>query len=564
MSVNSLQEKKKLSDMMSEYVAQKNGVNVIPRKTAYQQPISQGQARVAEVARQRQAEKAKSVVGNVWSAAGSVKSKQAAAAKASTPTGGTVLTREQILANNINDIIKQMNNIMSQPGQMLSASYSPYYNIYMEQYRENAEKAKANAYAKAVAGSGGYGSSYAILAGQQAYRDTMEGFAELTPSLTQTKGQAMSDLMQQYEQAKALKNELTVTDAEINDTTYSTYATAIDGGWYTGENEAAVRSRLENLKLGNPELDVDKVMEMLQSEWNAANVSTLGESGEVLPNDENVDAGYQYIATVMQESGGSKVDDIENTLRVSLKNGSAGVKLTDAEIDAALEQYRALEKASVKDIKAINKEKYEKALANPGAADLTALGYSAESVAEMTDAEKKQAILDAAGEATKRGELEKTYYPLWMREDAGQTILNVQNGKSEEVAKTLAGIVISFEDGVAAGYMSQQIADRYLEQIAEMAKDTKFYNEIEQILERSALEDLSESDKEFFWKGASAKASGYLARESANALYRIVEFWKNENKNEEEAPMYYGWVKELEEKRKKRADYALSKITGLR
>ncbi len=471
MNVNSLQEKKR-SEMMGEYVAGRNRVNVMPAQIDRRDTRSRAQSivqnREAEYKRQQeQHQGARSRAQSIVQSKGIVPTTGAATgAKTGAQAVGTVLTQEQILANNINDIIKQMNTIMSQPGQMLAPSYSPYYNIFMEQYRENAKQAEANAYARAVAGSGGYGSSYATMAGQQAYRDTMEGFIELTPSLVQTKGQAMSDLMQQYQMAKGLKDELATNTADVNDATFDTYATAVNNGWYTGSNEAAVKARLENLKAGNPEIDVDRVMEMLQNEWNAANETTVGENGEGAQISGEARAAYNSIVGDENYTGwdGSRTESVKNSLR------NQGYKESD--IEAVIGMLESDQRAAERDLQNANKIMYEKALDDPEGFDVTSLGYSAEDAADMTAAEKKQAILDAAGEATKRGELAKTYYPLWMFQDAERAMRNVKDGKTADVAETLAGLVISFEDGVNAGYMSQQIADRYLKRIAEMAKDT--------------------------------------------------------------------------------------------
>lgn len=522
MSVNSLQEKKP-SEQMAEYVAGKNRVNVLPTQRDRWDTRSRAQSIVQsrEAEYQRQQTQHQGARSRAQSIVQSRSPALATGAAAGAKIGGTVLTQEQVLANNINDIIKRMNEIMSQPGQLLSPSMSPYYNIYMEQYRKNAEAAEANAFARSVASSGGYGSSYATMAGQQAYRDTMEGFAELTPSLVQTKGQAMSDLMEQYQLAKGLKDELNAEQGEINDVTYAAYASIAESGAFNTSNEAVIRARLENMKAANPDLDVNKVMEMLRKEQAATGAVTVGENGETLPNEANVDAGYQYIATVMQGATGSELKNMKNKLQTALRNGAGGVKLTDAEIDAAMEKYRSIENAAVKDIQETNMVRYTKALKNPSAFDVTTIGYSAEEAAEMTDAEKKQAILDAAGEAVKRGELESIYYSTWMMQDAKQAMLNVKGKKPSEVAETLAGLVISFEDSVTAGYMSQTSADRCLRQIAEMAKDTELYKTLKDQLDITGMNNIRKEDRSTTIKGLVAPL-GWVSGEKNDALTKIM------------------------------------------
>lgn len=530
MSVNSLHEKKKPSEMMGEYVAGKNRVNVLPTQRDRWNTRSRAQSIVQsrEAEYQRQQTQHQGARSRAQSIVQSRSPALATGAATGAKIGGTVLTQEQVLANNINDIIKRMNDIMSQPGNLMSPSSSPYYNIYMEQYRKNAEAAEANAFARSVASSGGYGSSYATMAGQQAYRDTMAGFAELTPTLTQTKGQAMSDLMEQYQLAKGLKDELNAEQGEINDMTYAAYASIAESGAFNTSNEAVIRARLENMKAANPDLDVDKVMEMLRKEQAATGAVTVGENGETLLNEANVDAGYQYIATVMQEATGSKLENMKNTLRTALKNGVGGVKLTDAEIDAAMEKYSKIEDAGVRDVQEANRVMYEKALKNPSEFDLTTIGYNAEETAEMTDAEKKQAILDAAGEAVKRGEIAKTYYSTWMLQDAKQAMLNVKGEKPSEVAETLAGLAISFEDGVTAGYMSQQVADRYLKQIAEMAKDTELYGYMSHEVHAGYVPTSTSEGRYNIIKTGIKKETG-MKNEKLDALAKLMtKYWEDD------------------------------------
>ena len=518
MNVNSLQRKKP-SEMMGEYVAGKNRVNVIPQTVT--RGIDRAQPESPAVLRSVRRPAPTATPGM---SRAEPEYKGAGAGENKSPSGnfgGTVLTQEQILANNINDVIRRMNEIMSQPGNLLPASMSPYYNIYMEQYRKNAEAAEANAYARSVASTGGYGSSYATMAGQRAYSDTMEGFTELTPSMVQTKGQAMSELMQQYQMAKQMQTELKAQTKDVNDATYEAYVSAANGGWYTGDNETSLRARLENLKAGNPDIDVDKVLEMLKKEYVApvkpdVNDATYGAYEDAMAvysstgdrstvkaflenlaaynpdidvdkvmemfnkinpvyigpeapedislNEENVDAAYQYISEVIAnaESPEMTLSQIENTVRTSLRN----LRYSDAEIDAAMEKYKNLEKASAEDKKNENKELFEKALADPGAFDLKEIGYTAEAVAEMTDAEKKQAILDAAGEATKRGELDRKAYWQLLYDDVTADIIyiNSKDAKLSEKQKTseTMDIAVVLKDYYDAGYMSKAQFDGFM------------------------------------------------------------------------------------------------------
>lgn len=424
MSVNSLQRKKP-SEQMAEYVAGRNRVNVMPqqygsRSMNAQRPVSQGQARAAEIARQnRQQEAGVPVAPKTPAEIVGYQQAQRQQAPTSTPRmGGTVLTQEQVLANNINDIIKRMNEIMSQPGQLLSPSASPYYNIYMEQYRKNAEAAEANAFARSVASTGGYGSSYATMAGQQAYRDTMEGFAEMTPTLTQTKGQAMSDLMTQYQLAKGLKEELD-TEAEA-----------------TGVNSY-----------------------------------TRADGTTVQVDDAKVQGAYDYIASALQ--GGGSIEQVENTIREGLRNQRTadGEAYTEDEINAAIDRYKGVENAAVADVQKNTAAIVDKGLnrsSDLNTDDLATLGIDATAWGGMDEGTQKATLLDAVGQARKDGKLSAEKYMEVLEDDVNETLKAIKSGDVKKKASTLADLALDLEGYKESGYMTES---EYLDLIDAMTNN---------------------------------------------------------------------------------------------
>lgn len=416
MSVNSLQRKKP-SEQMAEYVAGRNRVNVMPRQTTanYGQPVSQGQARVAEIARQKKQQQIGVPVAPQTPA--EIMGYQQARGQASPQQGGTVLTQEQVLANNINDIIKRMNEIMSQPGNLMSPSASPYYNIYMEQYRKNAEAAEANAFARSVASSGGYGSSYATMAGQQAYRDTMEGFTELTPSLVQTKGQAMSDLMAQYQLAKGLKEELDTKAATAGVNSY----TRADG----------------------TTVEVD---------------------------DAKVQGAYDYISQTVQNSGGS-LAQIENTVRENLKNqrNAEGEAYTEDEINAAMERYKRVEEAALTDMQKVTNETLRESLDNLEQVDITVYGYTPEEIEKMDEEEHaqkaKEALLEKAGKMVKVGQMKLTDFTRILSKDIGEEMNDIVDDKAKYPFRRIASVIIAMDDYEAKGYITSDMKNTLIKEI---------------------------------------------------------------------------------------------------
>lgn len=472
-NVNSLQDwKKKRSEMMGEYVAGRNRASVTPRQTGagYQQPQTQGMARVAEIAEKnrqaqyrysqvqsgRQRTEAQQRITNMQSRSGAA------------TQGGTVLTQEQVLANNINDIIGRMNSIMSQPGQMLAPSYSPYYNIFMEQYRQNAEKAKASAYAQAVAGSGGYGSSYATLAGQQAYRDTMEGFTELTPSLVQTKGQAMSDLMEQYQMAKGLQEELGTsetatyrmadgTEVEISEGAREAYTAAVTGELWNGSNAESVKTSLINM--GYAADDADIAVKMLQDEAKSGVKDTV----------KSIVEGAKVAVATPDSVPMTGNEETPGLLYYQnyLKQLRATDQITS---DEYLSVTGEISRAVV--------TKLDKMVENLGSA-YSELGYGETEWDELTDAERLENVLNYAGELRKKELIDpEQYYAFFEGE-----IVDIANGVNKDSDKALADIanvVLALDDYEENKYLTSEEKTSIMKKLRKIAAEsTPYKSELE-------------------------------------------------------------------------------------
>ena len=91
------------------------------------------------------------------------------------------------------------------------ATQSPLYSILMQQYEREAALAAGNAYARAVANTGGYGSSYASLVAENARRRVMEGVKSREKDLFETAKEAArterEEALETYKQAKALYDD---------------------------------------------------------------------------------------------------------------------------------------------------------------------------------------------------------------------------------------------------------------------------------------------------------------------------------------------------------------------
>jgi cytochrome c2 len=119
---------------------------------------------------------------------------------------------------------------------------SPLYSILQKQYEREADRAAGQAYARSVANTGGYGSSYATLAADEARRRTMEGFDDQQLALYQAAKDEFyanrQSAIDWYNQAKQMYGDA------VNEDLTNAYDEGI-AAWLESGDEAAVREMLE-------------------------------------------------------------------------------------------------------------------------------------------------------------------------------------------------------------------------------------------------------------------------------------------------------------------------------
>lgn len=119
---------------------------------------------------------------------------------------------------------------------------SPLYSILQKQYEREADRAAGQAYARSVANTGGYGSSYATLAADEARRRTMEGFDDQQLALYQAAKDEFyanrQSAIDWYNQAKQIYGDA------VNEDLTNAYDEGISA-WLESGDEAAVRELLE-------------------------------------------------------------------------------------------------------------------------------------------------------------------------------------------------------------------------------------------------------------------------------------------------------------------------------
>ena len=119
---------------------------------------------------------------------------------------------------------------------------SPLYSILQKQYEREADRAAGQAYARSVANTGGYGSSYATLAADEARRRTMEGFDDQQLALYQAAKDEFyanrQSAIDWYNQARQMYGDA------VNEDLTNAYDEGI-AAWIESGDEAAVREMLE-------------------------------------------------------------------------------------------------------------------------------------------------------------------------------------------------------------------------------------------------------------------------------------------------------------------------------
>lgn len=265
------------------------------------------------------------------------------------PEGGTVgavpLTDVDVYKYQMDQARQKVYDVLNRKFKY-NAKGSPLYTIMQQQYEREAERAAGRAYSSAVANTGGYGSSYATLAGEEARRQVMEGMDEAQYELYQAARQEFMDERQSavdwYSQARQMYLDK-LSDEEyrkqleaeagktMSDSTYQLLIEASTNGWYDGDNENLLRAKLETYKAGDPSIDVDAIMGHLRREHDAWQADTEAMTAKDVEADpERVQTFYGAAYEVWDGTN-------EETVRTALKNQGA----TEAEINATVEMLKS-------------------------------------------------------------------------------------------------------------------------------------------------------------------------------------------------------------------------------
>lgn len=314
------------------------------------------------------------------------------------------------------DAMDRMNaefwRIAQNPGSMLGANESPYYSLYMKQYEQRARDRETNAYTRATAGTGGYGSSFATMAGDQAYRETMQEFDELAPTLIKSKSERMAEILQEREMLKTMQSQI---DAASSGLTESASAAAQDlqSTWGTAFSEKTQREYLASK--GYSEADINAALESQRKlESGAVTDYKAGNIADAVTKAQSLDEAYRQGTMTVEEYDAAKTQN-SKVIMDSVYKGMERIEDTD----------------------------------------YAALGITDEEWEEMDDADKKTAVFDRVGQMAEQGIITRTDYYHFVYDDINEKFSsdNYQDSKNKE--RDAIGVAAKLKEYKDSGYLAE-------------------------------------------------------------------------------------------------------------
>lgn len=414
--------------ILDEYIKRRENGSAVynPRQTPYGQGMSYRQPAAPQM--QQPANQSGQVPvyrPNQWSRPAMVKAPTVETELNATPQtdtgGGNVLTWDDQIDIEIQAAAKKVLDVSNRKFQY-SPYESPIYSIMRQEYLKEADLAQGRATAAAAQNAGGFGSSFAVMAGEEARRQVMEGFHDQEDELygaAQAEFEAeRASAFDRYLQLRELKEyEKLRTDEATTEMDANTQAATeyLQAAYGTAYSEGAMRNDL--LAKGYSE-----------EEANAALEAQRKLAGAVVTD---------YTAT-------SVSDAISNAN--TLQQAYANKYLTTEEYDAA-----------VKKNAAVIMENATAAMANPSDADYAALGITTEEWNGMDEGDRKLEVMDRIGQLVQEGVVPHSDYYKMLYNDLEEEFGNKEYTTSDDGVRfeTALGSAIIIEDLYNNGYLLQ-------------------------------------------------------------------------------------------------------------
>ena len=399
---------------------------------------------------------------------------------AGTTSADTPMTqREMMYQNVVNAINSASQNLLDVMNRQFKydEKSSPLYSILQKQYEREAEKAAGQAYAASVANTGGYGSSYATMAGEAARRQVMAGFDDQQLALYEAAKQEFDAERQsaldwyntavgmRAQAAQMVEEEKLLNSAKssgMNEDTYNLMIQAANEGWYTGANKEALRARLNTIAAGNPEINVDAIMNQLTAETAAATTDAV-----------NQFALKPTMSGAVDLMNAAKSAGTWDTVQPEVSRETATV-VTDA-------------------------------LKDPETA-WSALDIPQETWAAYDDGQRKALVLDRAGVLSKEGVITEEDYKSILLGDVANVKEAIEEGEIDRPASEVCDMVTTWQNYRDRGYMSEEIYDALMAEAARELNAPELINQQAITLGEKAERWLDKKDMPK-WLQKTAKAA---------------------------------------------------------
>lgn len=422
-----------MKSILDEYIKRRQGGSAVynPRQVQYGQGMSYRQPTAPQT--QMPANQNRQVPvyrPNQWSRPAMVKAPttvqpETPALDAVPPTdsgGSNVLTWDDQIDIEIQNAAKKVLEVANRKFQY-STHESPIYSIMRQEYLKEADLAAGRATAAAAQNAGGFGSSFAVMAGEEARRQVMEGFYDQEDELYAA---ARSEF--EAEQASAFDNYLKLRELKAME--QDRLKTETGASAALTETASAAAQDLQTA------FGTD-YFEKTQREYLASKGYSEADINAALESQRKLASG-----TVTDYKAGTITDAVAQaqTLDEAYRQGA----LTVEEYDAAKAQNSKVIMDNV-----------NKGMIRIDDVDHAALGISDEEWSGMKDGEKKLAVFDSVGQMVKNGAVRESDYYKLLYNDIQEELASEDYQKSKNKTRDVVDIAIVIQDLYDNGYMSE-------------------------------------------------------------------------------------------------------------
>lgn len=316
--------------------------------------------------------------------------------------GSNVLTWDDQIDIEIQNAANKVQEVANRKFQY-STRESPIYSIMRQEYLKEADLAAGRATAAAAQNAGGFGSSFAVMAGEEARRQVMEGFHDREDEL--------------YAAARAEQERLKTEAGASAGLTESASAAAQDlqNAFGTTFSEKTQREYLASK--GYSEADINAALES-QRKLASGTVTDYkaGTITDAVTQAKSLDEAYRQGALTVEEYDAAKAQNS----KVIMDNVNKGMIRID-DVDHA------------------------------------ALGFSDEEWSAMEDGEKKLAVFDRVGQLVKSGAVTQTDYYKLLYNDLNEEFESDEFKKSNTQLRDAIDSALIIQDLYDDGYMSEDM-----------------------------------------------------------------------------------------------------------